>query len=101
MPCAANASRAPSEAGPPTEMIIDNIAAHAVWGSDDIAGLPIRKGVSEAGTQVVVRQGDRDAGGTALPDAHQPDAVESKIAYFIPVAIGNRSKIDRLLPRAC
>ena len=86
-----------------TEMIIDNIATYAVRRPDDICCLPIRKSLSEARPQARVRQGDGDARGTALPDAHQPDCVESKIAYFIPVAIGNRSKIDScfLVPADC
>jgi hypothetical protein len=66
-----------------TKMIIDNIAAYAVGRSHNIAGLPIGKSRVEAGPQVVIGQRDPDAGGAALPDSHQPDAVESKIGNLI------------------
>ena len=100
MPRAASASRALARPLRSTEMIIDNIVAYAVGGSDDIVWLPIGKSRSEAGAQAVIGQRDRDAGGTALPNTHQPHAVESKIGYFIPVAIGNRSKINSCFPRS-
>jgi hypothetical protein len=79
-----------------TEMIIDNVAADAVGRSHNVVGLPIGKSRVEADPQVVVGQRDPDAGGAVLPNSHQPDAVESKIGYFSPVAMGNRSKIDSL-----
>jgi len=79
-----------------TKMIIDNIAAYAVGRSHNIVGLPIGKSRIEADPQVVIGQRDHDAGGAALPDSHQPYAVESKIGDFIPLAIGDRPKIDNL-----
>jgi hypothetical protein len=69
-------------------MIIDNIAAYAVGRSHNIVGLPIGKSRVEADPQVVIGQRDRDAGGAALPNSHQPNAVESKISNLIPVAVG-------------
>ena len=39
-------------------------------------------------------QRDPDSGGAALPNSHQPDAVESKIGNLIPVAVGNCPKIN-------
>src|SRR6187200_3717883 len=77
-----------------TEMVIDSIAAYAVGGSHNIVGLPIGKSRVEAGPQVVIGQRDRDAGGAALPNSHQPNAVESKISNLIPVAVRNRPKIN-------
>ena len=77
-----------------TEMIIDNIAADAVGRSHNIVGLPIGKSRVEADPQVVIGQRDPDAGGAALPNSHQPDAVESKIGNLIPVAVGNCPKIN-------
>ena len=77
-----------------TEMIIDNIAADAVGGSHNIVGLPIGKSRVEAHPQVVVSQCDSDAGGATLPNSHQPYAVESNIGNLIPVAVGNRPKIN-------
>ena len=77
-------------------MIIDDIAAYAVGGSDDVLCLPIRKSGSEAGYQAVIGQSDRDPGGTSLPDTHQPYGVESEIGDFVPMTLGNRSKIDSL-----
>jgi hypothetical protein len=75
-------------------MIIDDVVAYAVGRSHHIACLPIGKSRCETGPQIIIRQRDRDAGGTALPDTHQPHAIETKIGYFVPVAIRNRSKID-------
>ena len=77
-----------------TEMIVDNIAAYAVGRSHNIVGLPIVKSRVEAHPQVVIGQRDPDAGGAALPNSHQPYAVESKIGNLIPVAVGNRPKIN-------
>ena len=77
-----------------TEMIIDNITADAVGRSQNIVGLPIEKSRVEADPQVVIGQRDPDAGGAALPNSHQPDAVESKIGNLIPVAVGNCPKIN-------
>ena len=77
-----------------TEMIIDNIAAYAVGRSHNIVGLPIGKSRVEADPQVVIGQRDPDAGGAALPNSHQPDAVEPKIGNLIPVAVGNCPKIN-------
>ena len=76
-----------------TKMIIDNIAAD-MRRSHNIVGLPIGKSRVEADPQVVIGQRDPDAGGAALPNSHQPDAVESKIGNLIPVAVGNRPKIN-------
>jgi hypothetical protein len=75
-------------------MIIDIIAAYAVGRSHNIVGLPIGKCRVEADPEVVIGQRDPDAGGAALPNSHQPDAVESKIGNLIPVAVGNRPKIN-------
>ena len=77
-----------------TEMIIDNIAAYTIGRSHNIVGLPIGKSRVEADPQVVIGQRDHDAGGAALPDSHQPHAVESKIGNLIPVAVGNHPKIN-------
>ena len=77
------------------EMIIDNIAAYAVGRSHNIVGLPIGQSRVEADPQVVIGQRDPDAGGAALPNSHQPHAVESKIGNLLPVAVGNRPKINR------
>jgi hypothetical protein len=82
------------EGGSSTEMIIDNIAAYAVGRSHNIVGLPIGQSRVEAGLQVVIGQRDSDAGGAALPNSHQPYTVESKVGDFVPVAVGNRSKIN-------
>src|SRR5215208_636998 len=76
-----------------TEMIIDNITADTLGRSHNIVGLPIGKSRVEADPQVLICQRNPDAGGAALPNSHQPDAVESKIGYLIPVAVGNRPKI--------
>ena len=88
------------ETVPPTEMIIDNIAAYAVGGSDDIGWLPIRQGGAEAGQQAVIGQCDRDAGGAALPDTHQPDAIESKIGYLRPSSDREQTQDRWPFPRA-
>jgi hypothetical protein len=77
-----------------TEMIIDNIAAYAVRRSHNIVGLPTRESRVETDPQVVIGQRDPDAGGAALPNSHQPNAVEPKIGNLIPVAVGNRPKIN-------
>jgi hypothetical protein len=45
--------------------------------------LPIGKSRVEADPQVVIGQRDPDTGGAALPNSHQPDAVESKIGNLI------------------
>src|SRR6185503_10740059 len=79
---------------PSTEIIINDIATYAVRRSHNVIGLPIGNGGVEAGPEIVIGQGNRDASGTALPDAHQPDAIESKIGDLIPVPVRNRSKID-------
>ena len=67
-----------------TEMIIDNMAADAVGRSHNVVGLPIGKSRVEADPQVVIGQRDPDTGRAALPNSHQPDAVESKIGNLIP-----------------
>ena len=77
-----------------TEMIVANIAAYAVGRSHKIVGLPIGKSRVEADPQVVIGQRDPDAGGAALPNSHQPYAVESKIGNLILVAVRNRPKIN-------
>ena len=76
-----------------TEMIIDNIAAYAAGRYHTIVGLPIGRSRVEADPQVVIGQGDPDAGGAA-PNSYQPYAVESKIGNLIPVAVGNCPKIN-------
>ena len=88
MPRAANASCA----GRPrsTEMIIDNIATYAVWRSDDICGLPIRKSLSSSPAGPFDKAMATPAGlRCQTPISH---GVESKIGYFIPITIGNRSR---------
>jgi hypothetical protein len=74
-----------------TEMIIDNIAADAVGRSHNVVGC---RAASKLTPQVVVGQRDPDAGGAALPNSHQPNDVEPKIGNLIPVAVGNRPKIN-------
>jgi hypothetical protein len=75
-----------------TEMIIDNIGAYAIRRSHNVVGLPIGKSRVKADPQVVIGQPDPNVGGAALPNSHQPHAVESKIGYFIPVAVGTVSR---------
>ena len=77
-----------------TKMIIDNLAAYAVGRSHNIVGLPIGKSRVEADPQVVIGQRDPDAGRAALPNSRQPNAVKAKIGNLIPVAVGNRPKIN-------
>jgi hypothetical protein len=67
-----------------TEMIIDNIAGYAVWRSHNVVGLPIGKSRVEADPQVLVRQCDGDASRAALPESHQPNAVEPQDRLFQP-----------------
>jgi transposase len=43
-------------------------------------------------SQVVIGQRDPDAGGAALPNSHQPHAVESKIGNLIPAAVREPSQ---------
>lgn len=77
----------------PTEVVINDIAAHAVRGADVILRRKVRQGSPEVFKKPLVLHGDFDSSGTALPDAHQPNGVKAKGCDPIPLIGRHRGKV--------
>jgi hypothetical protein len=74
---------------------IDRIVADAVRGADVVRLGEIGESPAEVGEEPRVSHGNADAGGTALPDPHQPHGVAAEGGDGVPFLFRNRSQGDR------
>jgi hypothetical protein len=66
------------------KMPVNFVAAHAIRGSYVVFGAKARQGPPEILKQTRVLVGDRDARGTTLPDAHEPNCIKAQSSEGIP-----------------
>src|SRR5262249_26086120 len=60
-----------------TQLRVHAVLTHAIGRANIVPGGKIRKRTAEMSQESVIAHGDGDASRTALPDAHQPDRIET------------------------
>ena len=81
----------------PAELFIDDVAAHAVGRADIVLRRKVGKGSPEILKEPLVAHGDRDSGGAALPDAHEPHGIEAAGGDRVPLLLRHRGRDRRPL----
>src|SRR5882672_1036310 len=79
-----------------SEIVIDNIAAYAIWRPDVVFGAKIRKRSTELSKQILILVGDCNPRRTALPNAHEPHRIEAEGGDRIPLARRHARQVDVL-----
>ena len=103
-PRSASAARAAASAGRPAEVRRRRRSRGCSTASRRRPPREVRERLAEALDQAVVRERDRDPGGAALPDAHQPDGVEPERRDRVPFPRGHAREIgsvQRVKPHPC
>ena len=67
------------------QMLIHDVAAHAIGRADIVLRGEVRKGPPEILEQSLVPHGDRDPGRAPLPHAHEPDRVKAVSSQWHPI----------------
>src|SRR5271166_6297026 len=67
-----------------SEVLVNHVASYAIGRSYVVLGTKIRECAPEVVNQVLVLIGNGDARRTSLPNAHQPDGIETKGSNGIP-----------------
>ena len=75
---------------PARQMRGNHVVPHAIGGPDIVFRVVVRQHPAELGLQVGICVCKGDAGGTALPHAHQPHRIDAKIRKRIPLLRGDR-----------
>ena len=93
-PRRSSSRRAEGEALRAAELCRNLVVADAVRRTDHVRGGEIRQRVTEALHERMVLQRDLDPGRAALPDAHQPDRVETERRDRVPLLCRHAGEID-------
>ena len=78
----------------PAECGVHDVAAYAVRRTEQVLRLHVGQRVAERVHQLQVRSGQGQPGGTAFPDPHQPDGVDTVRRGGGPVAVGDVGEGD-------
>ena len=79
------------------EVLVDDVAAHAIGRADIVLCRKVGKGPAEILQEALVPHGDFNPGRAPLPDAHEPHGVEAKGGNRIPLLGRHRGEIHRPL----
>ena len=78
-----------------TESRVHAVAANAVRRADNVRVFRVRQEVVDFLAKRTIVQGDGPTGGTALPDAHEPDSVDPGKSDAVPLGGGDLVEGDR------
>src|SRR5215469_13937570 len=77
------------------KMGVDDVTPHRISRPYVILGTKIGECAPEIVQPNLVLIGDRDAGRTAFPDAHQPDRLKAKLCDGVPFGRWDGTQVDR------